>query len=309
LEALEPAALAVSLEVATDVEAQRQRLSQHWAKRLERAGYEVDRAARQYHAVEPENRLVARTLERPWEEALASEEQRKADYRRFLASPPVTLSAGEREAIRRLARDLPALWHAETTTAADRQAMIRQLVERVVGTVQGESAHVALEVHWIGGHRTQTRRRRPVARLDQLSYSPALLARAAALHPQGLSRGAIAEGLNAAGWRPAKRRQTFTADMVRSLLARQGLRSSKARPRSVTREADEWTLPELASTLGMPHPTLSAWLRTGQLHARYDQGAGQWLIRAAASELQRLHAIRQAPRLWKRPAPRASSQR
>src|SRR2546428_14115825 len=53
LEALEPAALEVSLEVAADVEAQRQRLHQHWAKRLERAGYEVDRAARQYHAVDP----------------------------------------------------------------------------------------------------------------------------------------------------------------------------------------------------------------------------------------------------------------
>jgi hypothetical protein len=69
--------------------------------------------------------------------------------------------------MRRLASDLPALWHAETTTAADRQAIIRQLVERVVVTVQGESEHVALEVHWIGGHRPQTRRRRPVARLEQ----------------------------------------------------------------------------------------------------------------------------------------------
>jgi DNA invertase Pin-like site-specific DNA recombinase len=167
LEALEPAALEVSLEVAADVEAQRQRLHQHWAKRWERAGYEVDRAARQSHAVEPENRLVARTLERQWEEALASEERLKADSRRFLASQPVTLSAGEREAMRRLASDLPALWHAETTTAADRQAIIRQLVERVVVTVQGESEHGDLEVHWIGGHRTQTRRLRPVARLDQ----------------------------------------------------------------------------------------------------------------------------------------------
>jgi DNA invertase Pin-like site-specific DNA recombinase len=308
LAALEPAALEVSLEVAADVEAQRQRLHQHWAKRLERAGYEVERAARQYHAVEPENRLVARTLERQWEEALANEEQLKADYRRFLASQPVTLSASEREAIRHLASDLPALWYAETTTAADRQAIIRQLVERVVVTVQGESEQVELEIHWIGGHRTQTRRRRPVARLDQLSYYPALLARAAALQQQGLSRGAIAEGLNAEGWRPAKRRQTFTADMVRSLLVRQGLRSSRARPRSVACEADEWTLPELASTLAMPHPTLYAWLRKGQLQARYDQGAGQWLIRADASELQRLRALRQAPRIWKRPAPRALSQ-
>ncbi len=268
LQALEPAALEVSLEVAADVEAQRQRLHQQWAKRLERAGYEVDRAARQYQAVEPENRLVARTLERQWEEVLAAEEQLKADYRRFVAEQPATLSAAERDAIRRLASDLPALWQAETTTAADRQAIIRQLVERVVVTVQGESEQVDLQVYWIGGHRTETRRRRPVARLAQLSYYPDLLARAAALHQEGLSRGAIAEVLNAEGWRPAKRRETFSADMVRSLLVRQGLSTSKARPRKVDRERDEWTLPELAYTLEMPLPTLYSWLRKGRLKAR-----------------------------------------
>jgi hypothetical protein len=306
--ALAPAALEVSRAGAAAVEAQRQRLPQHWAKRLERASYEVDRAARHYHAVEPENRRVARPLARPWEEAFASEEQLKADDRRLLASQPVTLSANEREAMRRLASDLPARWHAETTTAADRQALMRQLVERVVVTVQGESAQVDLEVHWLGGYRTQTRRRRPVARLDQLSYYPAWRAQAAALHQQGLSRGAIAEALNADGWRPAKRRQTCTAEMVRSLLVRQGLSASKARPRSVIPAADAWTLPALASTLAMPQPTLYAWLRKGHLQARHDQPSGQWLMRAETSELQRLRALRQAPRIWKRPAPRASSQ-
>jgi hypothetical protein len=52
-----------------------------------------------------------------------------------VAEQPATLSREEREAIRRLATDLPTLWHAETTTAADRQAIIRQLVERIVVTV------------------------------------------------------------------------------------------------------------------------------------------------------------------------------
>lgn len=307
LQALEPAALEVSLEVAADVEAQRQRLHQHWAKRLERAAYDVDRAARQYHAVEPENRLVARTLERQWEEALKAEEQLKADYRRFVAEQPATLSSEEREAIRRLASDLPTLWHAETTTAADRQAIIRQLVERVVVTVQGESEQVDLEVHWIGGHRTQTRQRRPVARLDQLSYYPDLLARVANLHQQGLGRAAMAQQLNAEGWRPAKRRQTFTADMVGSLLARQRLRSSQSRPRSVVRETDEWTLPELAYCLEMPYPTLYSWLRKGHLKARHDKGSEQWFIWADANELNRLRSLRQAPRTWKRPSARESS--
>jgi hypothetical protein len=208
--------------------------------------------------------------------------------------------------MRRLARELPTLWPAETTTAADRPAIMRQLVERVVITVQGESEQVELEGHWIGGHRTHTQRRRPVARLAQRSSYPALLARAAALHQQGLRRGAMAEVLNAEGWRPAKRRQTFTAEMVRALLVRQGLSTSKARPRSVPHQADAWTLPALAYTLEMPPPTLYAWLRKGQLQARHDPGSGQWLMQADARELQRLRAFHQAPRVWKRPTSRAS---
>ena len=308
LQALEPAALEVSLDVAADVEAQRQRLHQQWDKRLERATYEVERAARHYDAVEPENRLVARTLERQWEQALEAQAQLQADHRRFLAEQPATLSAAERDAIRRLASDLPALWHAETTTAADRQAIIRQLVERVVVTVQGESEKVDLEVHWIGGHRTHAQRIRPVARLDQLSYYPALLAHVAALHQQGLGRGAIAERLNTEGWRPAKRRSTFTAEMVRSLLMRQGLSSVVSRSRSVAREANEWTLPELAYALEMPHPTLYRWLCKGYLHSRRDPGGVQWLIWADAGELQRLRERRQAPRTWRQPAPQTSSE-
>jgi DNA invertase Pin-like site-specific DNA recombinase len=308
LQALEPAALEVSLAVAADVEAQRQRLHQQWDQRLERAAYEVDRAARHYRAVDPENRLVARTLERQWEDALQAQERLQADHRRLLAQQPATLSAAERDAIRRLASDLPALWQAQTTTAADRQAIIRQLVERVVVTVQGESEKVDLEVHWMGGHRTHTQRIRPVARLDQLSYYPDLLARAAVLHQEGLRRTAIAQVLNREGWRPPKRRPTFTAEMVHTLLRRQGLGLSLSRPRSVRREADEWTLPALAYALEMPHPTLYRWLCKGYLKARRDQDGGQWLIWADVQELQRLRARRQAPRVWTRPSPKTSSE-
>ena len=175
-------------------------------------------------------------------------------------------------------------------------------------TVQGESEKVDLEVHWIGGHRTHAQRIRPVARLDQLSYYPALLAHVAALHQQGLGRGAIAERLNAEGWRPAKRRSTFTAEMVRSLLMRQGLSSAVSRSRSVVREANEWTLPELAYALEMPHPTLYRWLCKGYLHSRRDPGGVQWLIWADAGELERLRERRQAPRTWRRSTPQTSSE-
>jgi Recombinase/Recombinase zinc beta ribbon domain len=305
LQALEPAALEVSLQVAADVEAERQQLHQQWTYRLERARYEAERLARQYHAVEPEHRLVARTLERQWEAALVAEETLTADYHRSLATQPVTLSAAERDAIRRLASDIPALWRAPTTTQTDRQAIIRLLVHRVVVTVQGESERVAVHVAWLGGHGTEATLIRPVARLEQLSYYPQLQARVVALYTQGKDRATVAQTLNAEGWRPAKRRATFTPLMVGRLLARQGLRYlAPVRARPLVRAADEWTLQALAQTVGIPAETLYAWLRRGCLTARRDTSVSppRWIIRADATELARLRALRHAPQTWQRSA-------
>jgi len=306
LRALEPAALEISLKVAEDVETERAQLHQHWQQRCERAHYEVERAARQYQAVEPEHRLVARTLERQWEQALAAEAALQADYERFLAAQPATLSAEERAAIRRLAEDIPALWRASTTTAADRQAIVRQLVERVIVTVQGESEQVEVQIHWRGGHGTEAVLTRPVARLDQLSYYPQLQARVHALHASGHRPTAIARTLNAEGWHPAKRCDTFNSSMVQSLLVRLGLRSRLHTPSTnVSRQPDEWTLGELSYRLDMPLPTLYSWLRRDLLQARQviQQGHTLWLIQADAAELKRLQTRRATVDSRKWPAP------
>jgi hypothetical protein len=223
LAALEPAALEVSLKAIEEVQAERAQLHRHWRQRLERARYEAERALRQFIAVEPEYRLVARTLEHQWEAALQAQDQLQAEFERFQATQPATLDDAEREAIRRLATDIPALWDAATTTAEDRQAIIRQLVDRVVVTVQGESEKVDVQLHWIGGHVTAATITRPVARFEQLSYYPQLLARVAALHGERQTLDAIAERLNAEGWRPPKRHQTFNANAVKTLLQAQGL--------------------------------------------------------------------------------------
>ncbi len=299
LRALEPAALEISLQAAEDVEAERQQLHRHWQQRLERAQYQVERAARQYQTVEPEHRLVARTLERQWEDALTVEAALKAAYERFLSEQPALLSDEERAAIRRLASDIPALWHAPTTTAADRQAIIRYLVERVIVTVQGESERVEVQLHWIGGQGTRATLTRPVARLDQLSYYPQLMARVAVLHAEGHRGTTIAQILNAEGWHPAKRCEVFNGAMVYSLLVRLGLRTqSRTSATEVARQANEWTLAELSHRLDMPPPTLYRWLCRGILKARQviRKSHPLWLIQADKSELERLQARRAAAR-------------
>ena len=142
--------------------------------------------------------------------------------------------------------------------------------------------------------------------MEQLSYYPQLLARAAALYAQGADRPTIAQTLNSEGWRPAKRTTTFSALMVGRLLARQGLRYVPPVPAAaLTREMHAWTLQELEQLLGIPEETLYAWRCQGRLTARQVTTAAhpRWLIWADAGELDRLRTLRNTPRTWKRPAP------
>ncbi len=302
-EALTPAALDISLKVAEACEEQRTCEHRHWQQRLERAHFEAERAARQYATVEPENRLVARTLERQWEQALAAELKLQQEYAAFQARQPATLSTEERAAIQRLAGDLPALWEAPTTTPAERQQIVRLLIERVLVTVVEDSEQVRVEVHWAGRHCSRLTLIRPVARIDQLSGYADLQARVKAWHEQGCSTVQIAEKLNAEGWRPPKRRDTYNASMVRSLLTRMGRRTGtpkQQRAEAIERGAEEWTLAELTGKLDIPQPTLYSWLRKGQLTARQVSVAGRtlWLIRADAQERSRLRQLHHVPRSW-----------
>ncbi len=135
--------------------------------------YDAERAARQYGEVEPENRLVARELER-WEEALHEEVRLKQEYEQFCAERPAKLSAAQREQIRQLAQDIPKIWLAETTTAADRQRLIRMLVERVKVEVQGQSEQVKVAITWSGGSTDHQLVRTVGSYVQLMDYSPSL---------------------------------------------------------------------------------------------------------------------------------------
>src|SRR5213078_1802511 len=119
LEAVAPAALEVSMAAAAQAQDERATLDKLWRQRLERARYAAGRARRQYQLAEPENRLVARQLEGGWEAALAETARLEADYQPFTEEQPPTLTAAERAASQELARDLPRVSSAPSTTQAD----------------------------------------------------------------------------------------------------------------------------------------------------------------------------------------------
>jgi DNA invertase Pin-like site-specific DNA recombinase/acetolactate synthase small subunit len=301
LAALEPAALELSLAAADDLQQERARLHGVRQQEVERARYQAERARRQYAVVEPENRLVARELERRWEEALKEQRRLEEDYARFCRSQPEGLSATEREQIRALALDLPALWQAATTTAAERQRIVRLLVEEVVVAVQGDSERVEVTIRWAGGACSRHELVRPVRRYEQLAEYGGLVRRIGELRLDGLTQAQVAVRLNAEGFRPPKRAAAFNQGMVARLSAQRG--RSGPRPRSVADgqllAAHEWLLSDLARHLGMPQPTLHRWIRVGWVRARkLATPGGHWVIWADAEEIERMARLRRCPRGW-----------
>jgi hypothetical protein len=301
LAALEPAALELSLAAADDLEQERARLHRNWQQQVERARYQAERAHRQYDAAEPENRLVVRELERRWEEALKEQRRLEEEYARFGRTRPAGLSAEEREQIRGLARDMPALWHAAATTAADRQRIVRLLVREVVVTVRGESEWVDVTISWAGGIISRHELVRPVQRDQQMADDERLLNRIDALREGGGTLAEVAEQLNREGFHPPKRSARFTSGILTRLLAQRG--RTGPRPRVVASldvlGDDEWLLSDLARKLEMPQATLHRWVRVGWVDARkLPTPGGHWVIWADADELDRMTRIRTCPRGW-----------
>lgn len=307
LQAVSPASLELSLAAAADIERERKQLDDHWQQRLTRSRYEVEQARRQYAAVDPEHRLVARELERRWDEALRADEQLQADYVRFARDCPTRLSPQEREQILALAEDLPALWHADSTTPEDRQTIARLLLEQVAVTVEGNTDRVDVELRWAGGFVSHHTVFRPVQKYEQLSNYDELVARIDTLRAERKTLSEIAATLNAEGFHPPKRTRQFTTAILSRYLRERRVRTGPL-PKSVTEEkhlrANEWWLADLAAELSMPIATLHRWQRVGWVSSRKVTAAGgRWAIYADADELLRLRRLRTSHRGWPQPYP------
>jgi excisionase family DNA binding protein len=246
---------------------------------------------------EPENRSVAGELERRWEEALKHQQQLEDDFARWQRTAPGRLTAEEERAIRALAADLPAVWHATTTTPAERQRIARLLIEQASVTVDKPSERVDLEIHWMGGLVDTHILARPVKRYGLQTDYPRLVERLRVLGAKGCSAAEAAERLNAEGFWPPKRASRFSAEMVRRLLWHLGLARRAPHGRLAGLGRDEYRPLSLARRLEVTRDTVRRWLRAGGLTAWRD-AQGHHVTWADASELWRLGELYSLPRNW-----------
>ena len=117
----------------------------------------ADRARRQFDACEPENRLVARTLEREWEQRLGDVRRAEHALAEIAARRPDPLNGEEIEWCRQAGADLRAVFDAPTTNDRERKQLLRAILTDVIVTVDRESEHhhAQLRIVWEGGAATE----------------------------------------------------------------------------------------------------------------------------------------------------------
>ena len=273
--ALEPAKLAATLAAAEQLERDRETSLKQWRLGVERASYEASRAERRYRAVDPDNRLVARGLEREWEESLSALESAKADLQRREKERPRVLSQAERDHLLALGPDLATVWHAATTTPRDRKELLRALIEEVIIKVERGTASAHLTLRWKGGALGEIElalpRSRPATiRTDEDTI--ALVRRLAAHHPDPV----IAGILNRQG-RKTARGHRFEGNRVCNL--RQHWSIPCFVPEPASGDGELLTITAAACVLGVAPSTIHRLLNDGIIPGEQSTPGAPWRIR------------------------------
>jgi DNA invertase Pin-like site-specific DNA recombinase len=273
--ALEPVRIAATLVAAEQLEVDREASLKHWRLGVERAQYAANLAERRYRAVDPDNRLVARGLEKAWEESLGALQAAKAELCRREQERPRVLSGEERGRIAMLGADLADVWNAATTTPRDRKELLGTLIEEVILKVERDKSAAHLTLRWKGGALTDIDVTLPVKRQATVRTDEdtvALVRRLAEHYPDTV----IAGILNRQGRRTA-RGLRFVGNRVASL--RTHWKIPCFAPKEGAEQGELLTIKAAAAQLGVATSTIHRLISDGIIAGEQLTPGAPWRIR------------------------------
>jgi predicted DNA-binding transcriptional regulator AlpA len=303
LAALAPACLAATVQAMADAQAQHRQNLAVFERAAERARYEADRALRQYDNVEPENRLVARTLEAVLEDKLAAVRTAENQLAAQRARRPVTLTDEETAWITTAGADLRAIFQAPATTHAQRKELIRAVITEIVitpadageGTDSGRTCQI--RIIWQGGASTEVQMPLPASGKHGRTTSEDTLSLIRRLAPR-YDDTTIAQILGQQNRRTATG-LPFRKAHVRALRAYHDIPECQPPPENVTpgrEDAAAVSIAEAARQLGVSSATIYRWLRDGFVTGEQLIPGAPWQIRIGQQLRDRIRP--QAPDGW-----------
>jgi DNA invertase Pin-like site-specific DNA recombinase len=303
LAVLAPASLAATVQALADAQARHRQNLAVFERAAERARYEAGRALRQYDNIEPENRLVARTLEAVLEDKLAAVRTAENQLTAQRARHPVTLTSEETAWITTAGADLQAIFDAPATTHAQRKELIRAVITEIVATAgnpgdgTGSGRTCQIRIIWQGGASTDVQMPLPASGQHGRTTSEDTLALIRRLAPR-YDDTTIAQILGQQNRRTATG-LPFRKAHVRELRAYHGIPGYQPPAENVTpgrNDAAVVSITEAARQLGVSTATIYRWLRDGFVTGEQLTPGAPWQIRVDQQLRDRIRP--QAPDGW-----------
>lgn len=289
-QALAPANLNTLTAVIAKQQAERDLVRKQWQKRLEQAQYEAHFAARQYNAVDPDNRLVAAELERGWEGKLRYLQKLEASYAQTEQATEVPPLPPElRDQFQHVSMALPQLW--PRCTNQQKKELLRCLMERVI-LFRPSPEQMVIRIIWISGYVSELSVGLPLHRSHQLPHYQEMLAQLETLWRAGYSDQKIADELTAKGFRSA-RNLYITVEVVRKMRYSQGWHRTLSTYREVLKQSGWLTIRGLAELLGVDRSWVYTRVGNGRIPAhliRRDPQSNVFWIRHDADVITDLQA-------------------
>jgi DNA invertase Pin-like site-specific DNA recombinase len=254
LESVTPLAMEVALEVQRELESRFHEADQLRRQQVERAEYEANLARRRFMQVDPDNRLVADTLEAEWNEKLRGLQEAKDFYEKHRQIDTAKLQNEQQKEIFKLARDFPKLWNNPKTPAREKKRMIRFLIEDVT-MIRGED--ITLHVRFKGGAEKTLKIPLPLKGWQYNVTDPEIVALVDDLLTNHTNSG-IASILNERGYKTGTGRP-FDGNIVKGLTHTHKLKTRYARMRN----RGKLTAGEVANLLGVSAQTVRRWGENG----------------------------------------------
>jgi DNA invertase Pin-like site-specific DNA recombinase len=292
LDALAPDQIAIALAAMAQLEEESQQLERQWTLRRERARYEAERARRQYDVVEPENRLVARSLERAWEHKLRAVEAIDRDYARWRSEEPLVIGTADRAGLQALGENLPRIWHDASTSAADRKRILRFIVREVVLDQKRMRGQVWMKIVWQTGATSEHCLQRRVRSYQDYVDLDRLRRRIEHLNAAGKMDKEIATILNQEGF-VAARGCAFKNENVWLLRTRWGIPTVKingAGANPMRWPDGSFSIQGAAVALRTTPQTVFDYLARGLLAGRQLTKGQPWQIDLSNDQIKRLRA-------------------
>lgn len=289
LEAVAPVGIEAALLAEKNIAAEHDAAIAQWRLQVERARYETERAERRYRAVEPENRLVIRTLETEWERRLNELAAAEAELTRRQYKHPKSLTEEQRTRIGALGADLKRVWEASTTTDRDRKELIQTLLDEVCITLEPAESKAHITLRWRGGAFSEldvALRAYKIQPLRTDEDTIDLVRRLAVHYPD-----AVIAGILNRQDRKTVHNDSFTANKVGNL--RRYWKIPRFEPGAVPVEGELVTITKTAEILQMAPSTIHRWLSDGFIAGEQVTPGAPWQIRI--SDEIRSRFVEQAP--------------